>query len=202
MAGPSKIDRLPPAVRESLDEWFRDRALTQQQIAECVNELLAKCDPTLLGEYELSEISRHDIGREQRKIREMGDRLQKSRHMANALAERIGADTSGKQGRIVLESINALSLEIMGKVSENSVTQDSAPTLIAMLKDMSLTLSRTQKAGMDNIKREAEIKRQLAEEMLEKTRNMPSTATKGEITSMIKREIYGIKDEVSDGASA
>ena len=40
MAGPSTIKRLPPDIRERLDEWVRDEAVTQREATERVNELL------------------------------------------------------------------------------------------------------------------------------------------------------------------
>lgn len=71
MAGPSKIKRLPPDIRERLDERTDDESVTQREATEHVNELLAELYPdhpsvskSALGRYDPAHAGggRQDLG--------------------------------------------------------------------------------------------------------------------------------------------
>ena len=161
MGRPSTIRRLPPEVKEALDGWLRDPAITQVEAAARVNALLAEVAPGH-PPVSLMAVNRYDLS-----MREIGRRLQESREIAEVWVAKLGSQPSGQVGYLINEALRTLALEVTQKVMEGELTADSLPGVMAHLKDLSLAEQRLARSASENARRERQIRaeeRQLATE--------------------------------------
>lgn len=161
MGRQSTIDRLPDEAREALNAYLRDPAITQEQATERVNALL---DELGLAEH---KVSRYAVNRYDLRMREVGKRLRESRQVAEAWIARLGAAPQGQLGHLVNEVLRTLSFDLSLRLQDGELTEESMPGVISMLKELSLSVMRLERASSENVKREREIRRQALEDAAE-----------------------------------
>jgi len=76
------------------------------------------------------------------------------------------------------------------KLQEADLDADSLPGVTEQLKDLALTAQRLEKASSENVKREAEIRRQERERILDEAQQA-ADAEGGAVTADKLREIIG-----------
>ncbi len=187
MPAKSTIKSLPAGVLEQLQTWLSDPSITQQEAADRTNALLEE-----IGEerrVSKSSVNRYDI-----KMRRVGERLQQSREVAEMWADRLGtAHNQGKVGQVVNQILRTLALDVSIAAQDGEVDAKNAPAVTKMVKNMAIAMEKLEKATSENVKREAEIRKQAAQEAAEiadtKVRQAGLTA---EAADQIKAEILGI----------
>jgi ribosomal protein S13 len=98
-------------------------------------------------------------------MREVGQRLQQSREVANMWIDKLGAQPQGKIGNLVNEILRSLSFDLSLKAADLNVDDiEEMPAVAGMLKDLALTTMRLEKAANLNVEREKEIRQQALEE--------------------------------------
>jgi len=154
MAQQSSIDRLPEAAREQLNALLRDPAITQKDAVSRINTILAELQhPERLSK---SAVNRYDL-----KMRDVGQRLQQSRDLADMWIAKLGAAPQGKVGNLVNEILRTLSFDLSLKAADLNVDDiDELPAVAGMLKDLALNSMRLEKAANLNVEREKEIRQQ------------------------------------------
>jgi len=187
MSRPSTIDILPQAVRDQLHAWLRDPGITQIEATDRANALLEA-----LGVEQ--RLSRQAVNRYDLRMREAGERLRQSRQVAEMWIGKLGAAPSGQTGHLINELLRTLAFDLTLKLQEGELNEESLPAIIDMLKQLSLSVVRLERAASENVKREAEIKRQAAEELAAAVEG--ETKAGGAITPErlreIVRETYGV----------
>lgn len=183
----SSIDRLPEIARDQLNELLRDPAVTQKTAVERINQILAELDhPDQLSK---SAVNRYDM-----KMREVGERLQQSREVANMWIDKFGTQQQGKVGNLVNEILRSLSFDLSLKAADLDMDDaENMPAVAGMLKDLALTTMRLEKAANLNVEREREIRQQVKQEAAE---SVEKIAKKGGLSKTtvqeIRKEILGI----------
>ena len=186
MGRPSTIKRLPPQVRERLNEWIRDESVTQSEAAALVNELLAQLYP---GH---PPVSRKAVNRYDLSMREAGEKIRQAREISELWIAKLGSGPGGKTGHLITEMIRAMVYEVMLKLHQEDLDPDSMPGVIDALKSLALTAARVERASEISARREREIKLQAAEELAERTRKEPGGVTPERLRE-IAREVYGVQ---------
>tara|TARA_B100000700_G_scaffold243999_1_gene272053 strand:- start:1895 stop:2473 length:579 start_codon:yes stop_codon:yes gene_type:complete len=160
MARTSTIERLPDDVREQLQALLRDPRVTQLDATDKINQILE-------AEGHDDRLSKSAVNRYAVRMNEVGERLRQSREVAQMWIGKLGAQPQGEMGNLINEMIRSLSFDVSLMLSEGELTADSLPGMIEMLKDLSLTTARLEKASSENVKREAEIRKQERERAAE-----------------------------------
>lgn len=156
----SSIDQLPAEIREKLHELLREKGCTQVEATARINALLAETG----SEERLSNsaVNRYDL-----RMRESGQRLQQSREVAAMWIGKLGAAPQGQVGNLVNEILRTLAFDLSLKLQDTELTADSLPEVVAQLRHLSLAAMRLEKAASENVKREAEIRKQALTEAAE-----------------------------------
>lgn len=180
---PSKVEKLPKKVLKILQEMLDNPRMTQLEATERVNtvlkELRATGDPEALAADCPERVSNSAVNRYDLKMREVGERLQQSRAVAERWIGKLGAAPQSQVGNLVNEIIRTLSFDAALFMQEGTLDEENAPAVVAMLKDLALTTMRLEKAANLNVEREKEIRKQALEEAAEK---VDKTARKAGLT--------------------
>ena len=186
MSRPSRVARLPAEVREELHAWLRDPGITQTEATERANELLAALD--------LPPLSRHSVGRYDLRMRQAGKKLRESREVAEAWIGKLGAAPQGQIGHLVNEILRTLAFDLSLTLQDEAVNAENRPAVIDQLRNLSLAVVRLERAASENVKREAEIRRRAAEELVAavEREDGPDSRVSAERLREIVREAYGV----------
>ncbi|OIO58126.1 MAG: hypothetical protein AUJ55_05520 [Proteobacteria bacterium CG1_02_64_396] len=151
MSRPSNIDLLPAEIREALHAWLRSPEVTQTQALDRLNTLLHS------GGYEL-RVSRSGLNRYAQRMEEVGARVRQSREIAQMWVERLGVDRSSDVGRLTTEMAMTTTFEVMQRLQDVEMTEETVGPLIEQLNNLSLTIQRLERSASESIKREKAIR--------------------------------------------
>lgn len=152
MAQPSSIDRLPVDILEHLQELLRDPRVTQLEATAKINAILAE-------EGHPERITKSSLNRYAVRMEQVGAKLRQSREIAKMWIGRLGAEPQGEVGKLLNEMVRALAFEATMNMAEGE-----APIEPKMLRDMAIAIEKLEKATSENVKREAEIRKQIRED--------------------------------------
>lgn len=158
MSRPSRIARLPPAVREELQAWLRDPGITQTEATARANELLEALD--------LPPVSRHSVNRYDLRMRQAGRKLRQSREVAEAWIGKLGAAPQGQTGHLVNEILRTLAFDLALALQDEELTPERRPAVLEQMRSLCLSTVRLERAASENVKREGEIRRRAAEDLV------------------------------------
>lgn len=190
MGKKSSIDLLPDAVKDALNAWLRDPAITQGEATERTN--------ALLNEYGHDQtISRQAVNRYDLRLREVGKKLIQGREVAKMWIDRVGAEPQGQVGKLVNEMLRNIAFDLALSLQDQELTEENAPQIVGVVKELSLTIQRLEMAASVNVKRDQEIRDQArALAMEEAAAAAESSAKKAGLSrkaiSEIKHSILGI----------
>lgn len=186
MPRPSSIDTLPPDVLEQLQALLRDPRCTQLGATARINAILAET-----GRDDV--ISKSAVNRYAVKMDRVGDKLRQSREMAEMWIGKIGATPQGQLGHLINEMLRTLTFDLSLKLQDGEITAEDMPGTIDMLKNLSLSVMRLERASSENVKREQEIRtqeRSVAADLAAKAGR--SRGLTAEAVDALRREILGI----------
>lgn len=183
----STVRRLPPELREQIG------ALLEQ--GRTLTEIKAALDQ--LG----AEVSRSALGRYKQHLDKVGEKLRRSREVAEALIAKLGAAPESKALRLNVELMQGAILDLLLKINEEGCGDEDAKSVAlepqgAMLLGKALDhLSRASKADAELI---GKIKEQADAAARKAAADTAATAARkgglsAESVEAIKREILGIK---------
>lgn len=179
----SSIDSLPAAVREALESWLRDPSVSQNEVTVRTNALLAGID-----EWRGRPISLSAVGRYNRRMRGVGEKLRQSRAVADAWIAKMGSAPSGRLGHVVIEMLRTMVFDLTLRIHENELNADTMPAAAALIEKLSLSVSRLERSALETVKRDREVKRQAAEDLV---RRIGEDASGAPVTTDRLREIVG-----------
>nr|WP_113865492.1 DUF3486 family protein [Brenneria salicis]NMN90541.1 uncharacterized protein DUF3486 [Brenneria salicis ATCC 15712 = DSM 30166]RBP64871.1 uncharacterized protein DUF3486 [Brenneria salicis ATCC 15712 = DSM 30166]RLM31589.1 hypothetical protein BHG07_04850 [Brenneria salicis ATCC 15712 = DSM 30166] len=184
---PSKIDLLPPVIRDALHQMLRDKQYTQEQIREAINELI--------DEHNLPDdmqLSRTGLNRYASRMEKIGSRIRASREMADVWVARLGTSPTTDVGKLLMEFVKTLAFETSMTLAEESEEGKKAVEPKA-LGQLALVAQRLESAAMASHKREKEIRQAFAEEAAAQTEKIVSQAgLSADKVADIKKQILGI----------
>jgi hypothetical protein len=173
MARPSTIDRLPKEVREAIGRLRED--------GRSIDEILAKLAELAPD----AEISRSALGRHVKTLAQVGERMRRSRAMAEALTARFGEEPDDQVARLNFQLLHGIVFELLtrGPGSEDGEDGDEdgegmvldaaqAKALAATLRD----ITTAQKSDADRtLKMRAEIRKEIERENAKKIEQAVNT---------------------------
>ncbi|MDP2548073.1 DUF3486 family protein [Oceanobacter sp. 4_MG-2023] len=183
---PSKIEQLPEQVKCFLDAALRDNGTSQAEILAEVNKQL-----DTLGE---DAISRSGLNRYATQMERIGKKMRETNAVADAWVSRLGNKPTGQVGNLLIQMTRSMAfdLALSAQEQENEDGEQEPPSL-GMLKDLALTIQRLEKASMDSLKREKEIRKAFAEEAAKAAEKVATAAgLTREAVTIIKNDILGI----------
>lgn len=189
MPRPSSIDRLPAEIREMIGKLRQDRGLTIDEILEHLRQLDV-------------EVSRSALGRHVKGLAKMGERLRRSRAMAEGLARELGEAPGDQVARVNIELLHSFIADAFeaAEAQEDEAGQDLAAALrnpkgAALFAE---AIERLTKASRHNQEFVERIERRAAE----RARKDAATAVEAvarqrgltaETLDAIKAGIFGVK---------
>jgi hypothetical protein len=156
----SKVDKLPAVAREALIQWLSDPAWTRQDATEALHALLDE-----LG-HDGERPAVDSVNRYAQRYEAQLQRMRERTEVANAWIGQFGRVPEGKLGQMVIQLVHGLSWELGLKLSEGTpdVGSEDMPAAVRMLRDLAVTIERTERASSISAEREAEIRTQAAAE--------------------------------------
>lgn len=189
MGRKSKIDRLPAEAREALTRWLSDPAWTRQDATDALHELLDDLGHD--GERPAVDSVNRYAQRYEAQLRRMRERTE----VANAWIDQFGRIPEGKLGQMVIQLVHGLAWEHGLKLSEADPNPEDMPAAVRMLKDLSITIERTEKASSMSAERERDLKRDAAAALADQAEldaGGPAAPITAERLREIVREVYGV----------
>jgi hypothetical protein len=185
----SSVRRLPPELREQIGALL-DQGRTLDEITTHLNQLGA-------------EVSRSALGRYKQHLDKVGEKLRRSREVAEALIAKLGNAPESKALRLNVELMHGVLMDLAIAASEEGETGEGAegkPVSLepmgAMLLSKALDhLARASKADAELV---AKIKEQAEASARKAAAETAVTAARkgglsAESADAIRREILGIK---------
>lgn len=156
----SSIDLLPQEVRDHLNAFLRDPAITQKEATERVNALLEEIGVK-------KKLSKSSVNRYAMQMEEIGAQLRESREIAKMWIGELGAEPQGKIGNLVNEMLRTIAFRLSMLTQGSEIDEKNAGEIAKIGKDLSLMMMRLEKAANLNVEREKEIRQQALEEAAE-----------------------------------
>jgi hypothetical protein len=182
----SSIDRLPADILERLQELLRDPRVTQLAATAKINAVLEE-------DGHRERLSKSAVNRYDLQMREAGARLRQSREVAAMWIGKLGAAPQGQVGNLVNEILRTLAFDLSLKLQETDLTAETMPEVVEMLRHLSLSAMRLEKAASENVKREEEIRKQTLAKAAEQVSNTAKKlGVSPETIAAIHREVLGI----------
>ncbi|MEH8096757.1 DUF3486 family protein [Gallibacterium anatis] len=181
----SKVDLLPPHIRQELLLRLRDKSHSQQDILEYINSLI---DEAGLGAE--MKLSRTGLNRYASRMEEFGAKIRASRQMAEVWTKQLGEMPDSDVGKLLLEFVKTLAFETSMSMSESG--KEISPKVLGQL---ALVAQRIEQAQSVNYKREKEIREDViaqAAKAVEEAGKQSGMAI-ADVEKMM-RAVYGIND--------
>jgi hypothetical protein len=184
MSQPSTIDKLPPEIKAALQEYLQDPRITQEEATARVNELLAA-----LGLPE--RVSKSSVNRYAIKMSEVGEKLRQSRDVAEMFISKVGAAPQGQMGLLINEILRTLAFDLSLKIQDADISDpETLAATIDQVKALALAVQRLEQSATLSIRREGEIRKQVAEQaaqVVEKTAKQAGVTP--EAIQIIRRDV-------------
>lgn len=179
----SKVDLLPEAIRKTLDAGLRDGSITQLELLDEVNALIAAA-----GLPEEQQLSRAGLNRYASKMEAVGKSLREMREITQVWTAELGDKPTGEVTKLILEMARSQLFKALLTESETGEAAD-----VGMIKDAMLAVQRLESAAMASHKREKEIRTAFAAEAANAAEKVAKSAgLTSDAVAQLKREILGI----------
>lgn len=191
----SSIDLLPEEIRQQLQELLNDRRVTQLQAVERINAILSELrEAGQLPEDAPEKVSKSAVNRYALRMEAVGAKLRQSREVAEVFISQVGAAPQGQVGLLINEMLRSMAFDLSLKLQDADISDPETMTAtIDQVKALALAVQRLEQGATINVKREAEIRKQLQEKTLQAVDEL---AGAGPMTAdMLKakiREVYGV----------
>lgn len=187
MARPSKIDRMDPSIREAIGRL--------RQHGKTIDEILDH-----LRSMEI-EVSRSALGRHVQSLEKVGERMRRSRAMADALARQVGETSESKLTSLNIELLHGFVFDFLSSAENEDGEGMDAKEMLRDPKAMKLfseTVERLTKASRHNADFVEQVeKRTAARTKTEAAKAMDAVAREkglsADTLAAIKAGIFGVK---------
>jgi hypothetical protein len=179
----SKINLLPESIQRELNALLSDKTYTQEDIRNAINELIDKSGLSPDLKLSRSGLNRYAVNAAEagKKIREMND-------ISKQLINNIGMESSGDTSKLLIQMVRGLIFDVSLSL-QNEERQINGKEL----KELATAIEKLEKSSSENLKREKEIRAQMAAEAAsEAEREAKSAGLTDEAAAIIKNKILGI----------
>jgi len=112
--------------------------------------------------YGTEKVSKSAINRYKLLMDEAGAAVQQQREIASVWIGKLGAAPQGETGKLLNEILRALMMDVTLAVQKLSmggtIAEDKLPASVDMLKSLTYSLEKLEKASSENLKRDAQIR--------------------------------------------
>jgi hypothetical protein len=180
MQRPSKVDRLPPEIREKISD-LRERGFT-------IDEIMAQLTALPIAPQDLP--SRSGLHRHVQGLDSIAEKLQRSRAVAEALVRRLGDAPENRAARLNIELMHSVVTDVMMAASEAQANGQAAtfdPEQVMLLAKSLDHLARAAKGDAElTIKLREQVRKELEAEMRQKLES--ASAGKGGFNPEVAEE--------------
>lgn len=183
----STIDRLPADIKAKLQELLQDPRMTQLQVTADINELLE-------AEGHEDRVSKSAVNRYAVKMSEVGEKLRQSRDVAEMFIGKVGAAPQGQMGLLINEILRTLAFDISLKIQDADLKDpETLASTIDQVKALALATQRLEQSATINVKREAEIRKQVLEDAADRVAESAKAAgITAETIQTIRRDVLNM----------
>lgn len=208
---PSKVDQLPPELREAVEGLWLSGRYTLEQLAGFLGALATGRRTMLPAELDLAVTiapdaapSKSGLGRHVKGLEAIAEKLQRSRTVAEALVDKVGKEPESRTARLNIELMHAsiqdlfMAAEAAGDAGAEgapvALDPENAMFLARALKD----LASARKADIDlTLKLRAEIAKEMQAKAVAAAEKALKDGTGPAIDRVallkrIREEVYGI----------
>ncbi len=197
----SSIDRLPDDIKSALQELLRDPRCTQLEAVEKINEIIREQGNDVgaihvgANNYsplpmDVAPLSKSAVNRYAVRMEQVGAKLRQSREVAAMWIGKLGTEPQGEVGKLLNEMVRNLAFDTVVKMSEEDEMVEPR-----MIKDLAFAIQKLEQATSDNVKRDGELKKQLAsaaeKAVDDAVSGTPGAKMTAEQFKQIIRETYG-----------
>jgi hypothetical protein len=176
MARPSSIDRLPPEIRGMIG--------TLRQNGATIDQILAK-----LRELD-AEVSRSALGRHIHHISIIGERIRRSREVAEALAQNLGDAPEAKQSSVNIETLHSIVMDMFAQTDDEGRPLTLDPQAVMMLSRSLQSLASARKTDTDTV---FKIRRETAQQAADAAETVgKASGVSVETVQAIRAKILGV----------
>jgi hypothetical protein len=176
----STIEELPPEIRSAIDDALK-QGVTLDQIVKAVQAVGAEVSRSALGRYKL-------------KYHRLGERLRRTREIADVFVSQLGAAPEGKQGRIITELAQGLVFDFLTPDDDGKMPTLDTEGLMFLGKAIKDLASAEKTSADRELKiREEERKRVLAEASTKVIAAGKAHGLSAEGQAAIRATLLGIK---------
>lgn len=188
MARPNTIDLLPPDIRERVNAWLNDPAVTQLAAVERTNALVEAINAARPEGEQLPTISKSGLNRYAQRVQQIGEKMRQSRQVAEMLIGQLGNQPGGEVGKLINESIRTIVFDAVTGLADSE-----EPVSPGVINKLALAAKRLEEATSINEKRERAIR----DEERSAAAEAAESAAKGrgltaDTVAAIKAEILGL----------
>ena len=202
MSQPSSIDRLPSDVREALQGWLRDPAITQTEATERTNALLEELAAQQPEGKRAERVSRLAVHRYDKRMRAACERVLQSRQVFEVWADKLGSAPAGPTGHLITEIMRTLVFDLAFRLQDCEIDEKSLSRVVETAGRISLMAQRLERSREIAVRCDREIKRQAGEESAAKARKAKPPPLDPERLREIVRQIYGVELHIPEPPSA
>lgn len=178
----SKVDLLPDELKEQLHALLRNKANTQLDVLDAINELIEDH-----GLDENLKLSRSGLNRYASQMETVGKRIAEAREISKQWVEQLGAESESQVSSVTIEMLRSIVFDVSMKASEKG-EMDSAD-----LKNLTLSVARLENAAAVSQKRIIEARKEFAIEAVSEIEAIgKAEGLTDETVQLFKNKILGI----------
>lgn len=182
----SSIDRLAPALKARLQKLLDTPGITQQQIADAINE-----------EAGQSVISKSGVNRYSMGMRRFAERNRQARELVTAYLEHVGQEGQEEMSQVMVHQLRTIIYDLMLGIQTLQEGEAEDPELIRRIAEMVSRVSRSLRETEAAADRSVERRRKLREDVAAAAAVEAATAAKEagmsqETVDAIKARILGV----------
>lgn len=171
MPRPSNVDLLPADIRQQVNTWLNDRAVSQLDIVDRANALINAINQARPNEKPVALISKSSLNRYAQRVTAIGEKMRQSRQVSEMLIGQLGNQPAGEVGKLINESIRTIVFDAVTGLAEGD-----EPVSPDVVNKLALAAKRLEEATSINEKRERQIRdeerKAAAEDMAGKAREL------------------------------
>lgn len=183
MGGKSSIDRLDPELRSTLIELLNDPNVTQQEIADTINDAAGE-----------KVVSKSAVNRYALKMRQFTERNRQARELADAYLEKYGEEKQNQLGKVINHQLRLVVFDLMLNLQElqDGDPEERIPALANLINKVARGVRDLEQAAHTNAERERKIKQEVAAAAEDVAKTAKTAGVSPETVSFIKNRILGI----------
>lgn len=179
----SKIDRLPPDIREKLDELLRDRRVTQLETTRRINAILDQTDHS--ERMDKSSVNRYFL-----RMEDVGAKIRETREVAQMWIGKLGSEPAGEVGKLLNEMVRGLAFRAAMTASEGDEPVDPK-----LLKSLAVSVHRLERAASENAALEEKVRKRTLEDAAETAGEAAKQAgASDETIKAVRRDVLRMAD--------